>query len=511
MVHVRTLIASALIVAVGGHAPAGAVCEWAWETAPTFPDGERKGGAAVNQDGTIVVLGGRPWVGQGAAVDYLSPGSTAWESGPPLGDLIMHPAVGIDGLGRILVVGGYIVQDHFPFFFPRTTGSVYDLTSGEGAAIVSFQHARAFFAFATDPDHRLYVIGGLDVGREPTDFVERYDAASDLWEELAPLPVPRDHATAVYDGQGHVLVIGGAGPGAVLSDSTFAYDITTDTWLAAAPQPAALEWQSAVLGTNGQVYVVGGGSGSSQRRTIFIFDPVTGEWCNGPPLESSRAGAAVALSDDGFIYALGGYHGTLGTDTAEKLDTTPPADGDCNGNGIPDDCDIDGGCSGDCNGNGVPDECDIADGTSRDVNTNGVPDECDECLEDADCADGVACTGDACVAGSCVYEPDDMLCPDDEFYCNGPEICDAVRGCVSAGDPCGPDEICVEDFDACSALRGDVDGDGIVDLVDYAVMSGCMNGPGAEYAPGCAVFDFDADGDVDFHDCAGFQLAFTGG
>jgi hypothetical protein len=35
----------------------------------------------------------------------------------------------------------------------------------------------------------------------------------------------------------------------------------------------------------------------------------------------------------------------------------------------------------DCNGNGVPDDCDIADGTSRDFNGNAIPDEC-ECLGD---------------------------------------------------------------------------------------------------------------------------------
>jgi hypothetical protein len=31
----------------------------------------------------------------------------------------------------------------------------------------------------------------------------------------------------------------------------------------------------------------------------------------------------------------------------------------------------------DCNGNGVPDDCDIADGTSLDLNGNAIPDECE--------------------------------------------------------------------------------------------------------------------------------------
>ncbi len=61
---------------------------------------------------------------------------------------------------------------------------------------------------------------------------------------------------------------------------------------------------------------------------------------------------------------------------------------DCNGNGTPDECDIDcgppnGPCdlpdcgqSEDCNGNGTPDECDIANGTSSDNDGDGIPDEC---------------------------------------------------------------------------------------------------------------------------------------
>jgi len=63
---------------------------------------------------------------------------------------------------------------------------------------------------------------------------------------------------------------------------------------------------------------------------------------------------------------------------------------DCNGNGVPDECDTAGGasadcdanlvpdeCEGDCNANGIPDECDIDSGTSPDCNFNAIPDECD--------------------------------------------------------------------------------------------------------------------------------------
>ena len=50
---------------------------------------------------------------------------------------------------------------------------------------------------------------------------------------------------------------------------------------------------------------------------------------------------------------------------------------DCNGNGVPDDCDLQNGVNLDCNGNGVLDECDIALGVEPDCNANGVPDACE--------------------------------------------------------------------------------------------------------------------------------------
>ncbi|MDP6947101.1 MAG: integrin alpha, partial [Myxococcota bacterium] len=52
-------------------------------------------------------------------------------------------------------------------------------------------------------------------------------------------------------------------------------------------------------------------------------------------------------------------------------------DVDCNGNGQPDACDIANDPSIDCNGNDIPDECDIASGFSADCDGNLRPDECD--------------------------------------------------------------------------------------------------------------------------------------
>jgi hypothetical protein len=77
------------------------------------------------------------------------------------------------------------------------------------------------------------------------------------------------------------------------------------------------------------------------------------------------------------------------------------------------------------------------------------------CSSDAECDDGVFCNGrESCVAGSC-QEGVPVACPDDGLYCNGPEVCnEATHGCGSAGNPCGPGEICDETNDTCQPLCG---------------------------------------------------------
>ncbi len=138
-----------------------------------------------------------------------------------------------------------------------------------------------------------------------------------------------------------------------------------------------------------------------------------------------------------------------------------PSCGDCNGNGIPDACDIDEGLLSDCSGNGIPDQCepdcnlngsadscDILGGSSLDCNGNAIPDECEIPTErgpdffctancDPDCnLNGIP---DECDIVDCAGTPD---CGD----CNNngvPDSCDIAAGTSMDVDMNGIPDECV--------------------------------------------------------------------
>ena len=169
---------------------------------------------------------------------------------------------------------------------------------------------------------------------------------------------------------------------------------------------------------------------------------------------------------------------------------------DCNGDGVPDACNLDcgpaggacdvPGCGGsdDCQGNAVPDECDIAEGTSLDCQPDGIPDECqlaendcnanevpDDCEPDCN-GNGVADGCDITAGTSLDCQPDGV--PDecqlegDDCNSNGvPDACDLASGSSDDYDVDGlPDE--------CQ----DCDGNGVADACDLSCAVGnCVVDP----------------------------------
>jgi hypothetical protein len=97
--------------------------------------------------------------------------------------------------------------------------------------------------------------------------------------------------------------------------------------------------------------------------------------------------------------------------------------------------------------------------------------------------------------------------PEGGFGGDGVHVFDALTGerltrdlLATSGPP--TDLVLLANFDC--------DGDGDVDLTDYANFATCLDGPsGARSETDCSCFDSDADGDVDLRDFARLQIAIA--
>lgn len=284
-----------------------------WEFGPSLPGTSRAGGASVNHNGTLFVLGGTPYDngGEEGAVHYLSSGATAWGVGQHLDSgRLQDVGTGIDSQGRVIIFGG--AQEGTA----TTDTFVHSLADGRGDLLAPKNFAVTDFAFAADGDGLLYSIGGIDNNGTAT-AVERYDAASDSWSTLAPLPEARSHAAAAYDGQGHILVIGGLDAAGSRQSTVFSYDIAADSWSLTSLFPLAVSAGAAALGHDGLVYMIGGLTDGGESDKVHVFNPASGAWMAGPTMQTARSDFAIAVSDDGYLYAIGGTN----TSVVERMDT----------------------------------------------------------------------------------------------------------------------------------------------------------------------------------------------
>lgn len=155
---------------------------------------------------------------------------------------------------------------------------------------------------------------------------------------------------------------------------------------------------------------------------------------------------------------------------------------DCDNNGNPDECDPD------CNANGVVDSCEIRTGNATDCDGNGVPDDCDALAGIPDCNANT-------VNDACDIRP--TLAFDSATY-----------GFTQVGV-----------IPPIDIKAGDVNGDGLIDLVTanrstfnpwsmgvFINQGGGIFAPGVIYGPGVGaealtLGDFDGDGDLDVALC----------
>ena len=187
---------------------------------------------------------------------------------------------------------------------------------------------------------------------------------------------------------------------------------------------------------------------------------------------------------------------------------------DCDRSGVPDACEIRDGMRADCNENGVPDRCDLATGTSADVDADAVPDECQD-----DC-DGNDVPDSADIASGNAADCNENGVPDrcdvasgDEDDCNRNGVPDA---CEEGGDR--NENGILDECESGGQVPGDCNQDGNLDLSDGICVLGFLflgtpaALPCAEAAGNTGLLDWQGDGSVDLSDAvAVFGFLFLTG
>ena len=151
----------------------------------------------------------------------------------------------------------------------------------------------------------LVVFGGEDSDGEFLNSLERYDAATDEWEEEAVAPMPRTEVGMTVFG-GKPYAAGGKDEDGATCNRVELYDLATKSWERVTPLATArLYHRMAVL--DGKLYAVGGCRYHHLLSSVERYDPALDAWEAVAPMASARDEFAVAVLD-GKLYAVGGYN-----------------------------------------------------------------------------------------------------------------------------------------------------------------------------------------------------------
>ncbi len=182
--------------------------------------------------------------------------------------------------------------------------------------------ARYALQAALGSDNKLYIAGGQGIDGTPYSNVSRYDAATNSWSSVAPLPVALGQST-IGAWNGKVYVAGGFTGGTSVTNSLRIYDIGTNTWTSGANMPTAVEAAAGAV-VNGKFYVMGGDDYNNNISATQIYDISSNTWSTGAAVPDGPTNAyATALGDQIYLYGGVFLVGTsyVTTDTLLRYDS----------------------------------------------------------------------------------------------------------------------------------------------------------------------------------------------
>lgn len=130
------------------------------------------------------------------------------------------------------------------------------------------------------------------------------------WEKLPDLAVARSHPAVAVHG-GRLYAIGGGGPAFASLDAVEVFDAATEQWRPVRPMPTKRSGAMAVS-VGDRIAVIGGGFKKPDGkfrflRIVELYDPAADRWSDGPEMFEPHDYPACAVLD-GRIYIVTGHH-----------------------------------------------------------------------------------------------------------------------------------------------------------------------------------------------------------
>jgi hypothetical protein len=161
----------------------------------------------------------------------------------------------------------------------------------------------------------IIALGGTD-GSEILKTVEEYSIPDDNWSKRASMQTPRCFFSAAQDGQ-YIYCIGGvisdARGNTTTTNSVERYNAVTDTWTTMAPLPLGSAFAVSHI-VNGKIYVLSGYADTLVKpsSSIFIYTISTNTWdqvtlTDAKDLNLYRRLYPFSFVKDNYIYVLDGY------------------------------------------------------------------------------------------------------------------------------------------------------------------------------------------------------------
>jgi hypothetical protein len=245
-----------------------------------------------------------------------------------------------------------------PSVAPPTTATVGSWKQAASPDMAKF-NAFEFNAVPIAGDRVLVISDANDELSAETAQV--WDAKTDAWHPVEPLPKERGNFVAVPLADGRALVTGGVNESRQSYSSSYIFDPATESWTKTGLLGTARTNATGVLLKNGRVLVVGGyyqnGKGpgdamggvmlaawhpgladidvpvfANALATAEIYDPATGTWSPTGPMVYARNGAQAVTLSDGRVLVFGSaapWNTGVQVDTAtfESAEIYDPATG----------------------------------------------------------------------------------------------------------------------------------------------------------------------------------------